>query len=734
MKKVLSKPFRAVINRLKKHGLRNLIIFLVSCGAILASIGLIWVSTFKIPSLDSIKERKVSQSTKIYDNTGKILLYDVFQNTKRTIVPFENISIHIKDATLSIEDKEFYTHRGFKPLSFLRAVVVNLLSLSYTQGGSTITQQVVKNSVLTGDKSLFGGPSRKIKELVLSLKIEKVLDKDEILSMYLNEIPYGGSLYGVEEASQAFFGKTAKEITLAEAAYLASIPKAPTYYSPYGSHKVQLDERKDLVLQEMFEDGKIDEKELERAKKEVVTFLPRATFGIKAPHFVMYVKDYLEKKYGVEVLEQGGLKVTTTLNYELQSKAEEIAKKYADINKKSFNGSNDAFVAIDPKTGGILTMVGSRDYFDKEIDGNFNVTTAHRQPGSTFKPFAYAQAFVKGYTPETVLFDLPTQFSTNCPIDDFTTTTDGKCYGPGNYDDKFRGPMTLREALAQSINVPAVKTLYLAGIADSITLAKNMGIGNLGDSNTYGLTLVLGGGEVSLLDMTSAYGVFATEGLRNPHTGILKVEDKDGNILEELKLRPTQVLDPEVARKISDILNDNVARTPLYGANSTIYFPGRDVAVKTGTTNNYKDAWIVGYTPSIVVGTWAGNNDNTPMAKKVSGLIVAPMWRAFMDEVLKTIPNESFNKPVKEDSYDLKPVLRGKWQGGVSNITQNLVDESGVPYNSLQEVVSGGVHSILYWLSKDDPKGPQPANPASDPQFERWEYSVRLWAASQGLQ
>lgn len=734
MKNVLFKPFKTLVNKLKKHGWRNLLIFLISCGAIFASIGLIWVSTFKIPSLEGINERKVSQSTKIYDGTGKILLYDVFQNTKRTIVPFENISIYIKDATLSIEDKDFYNHYGFKPTSFLRAVFVNLLTQSFSQGGSTITQQVVKNSLLTGDKSLLGGPARKLKELVLSLKIEKVLGKDEILGVYLNEIPYGGSLYGVEEASQAFFGKKAGEVTIAEAAYLASIPKAPTYYSPYGKNKAQLDDRKNIVLKEMRRDGKITENEYQKALTENVTFLPKSNTGIKAPHFVMFVKDYLEKKYGTAVLEQGGLKVTTTLNYDLQVKAEAIAKKYAEINQKSFNGSNDAFVAIDPKTGGILTMVGSRDYFDKEIDGNFNVTTAHRQPGSTFKPFAYAAAFTKGYTPETVVFDLPTQFSTNCPIDDFTTTTDGKCYGPGNYDDKFRGPMTLREALAQSINVPAVKTLYLAGIEDSINLAKNMGVNGLGNSNTYGLTLVLGGGEVSLLDMTSAYGVFATEGIRNPYTSILKVEDNNGNVLEEIKLNPNQVLDTEVARKISDILNDNVARTPLYGANSSIYFPGRDVAVKTGTTNNYKDAWIIGYTPSVVVGTWAGNNDNTPMAKKVSGLIVAPMWRAFMDEVIKTIPNESFNKPLSEDSYDLKPVLRGKWLGGVSNITQNLVDDSGVPYNSLQEVLSGGVHSILYWVDKDNPRGPQPSNPSSDSQFERWEYSVRIWASSFGLQ
>ncbi|MFZ2621229.1 MAG: transglycosylase domain-containing protein [Minisyncoccia bacterium] len=712
---------------LVRHKLRNLIVFLLSCGILATGILLIWISTFKIPALETIEERKIAQSTKIYDNTGKILLYDIYQNTKRTIVPLENISQYLKEATISIEDKDFYTHKGFKPTSFLRALFVNALTGQYSQGGSTITQQVIKNSILIGDKTI----TRKLKEIALALKLEKILNKDQILNMYLNENPYGGSIYGVEEASQAFFGKTASEVTLAEAAYLASLPQAPTYYSPYGTHKNDLDNRKNVVLREMFNDKKITIDEYENAKKEVVNFLPKSSGNIKAPHFVMFVKDYLEQKYGLDVLEQGGLRVTTTLNYELQAKAEAVAKQYAESNEKNFNGSNDAFVAIDPKTGGILTMVGSRDYFDTKIDGNFNVTTAHRQPGSTFKPFVYAEAFIKGYTPDTVLFDLQTQFSTKCPKEDMTT--DDKCYAPGNYDDKFRGPMTLREALAQSINIPSVKVLYLAGIKDSIELATNMGIKSLGDANAYGLTLVLGGGEVSLLDMTSAYGVFATEGIRNPYTGIVKVEDNKGNVLEEINLRPTQVLDQEVARKISDILSDNVARTPLYGSNSVIYFPDRAVAVKTGTTNNYKDAWIVGYTPSVVVGTWAGNNDNTPMAKKVSGLIVAPMWRAFMDEVLKTVPNETLNNPQKEDSYDLKPVLRGKWQGGISNVIQNPVIDPNIPYKGVIELLSGGVHSILYWLNKDDPRGPPPTNPLDDPQFERWEYPVQIWARSQGI-
>ncbi len=714
-------------NLIRKHGFRNILVFIAGSCIIVLGLLIIWVSTFKVPSLDTIEARKISQSTKIYDNSGKVLLYDVYQNAKRTLVPIEDISEYIKDATISIEDKKFYSHNGVRVTSIIRAIIVDILTLNFTQGGSTITQQVIKKSVLVDDKT----PARKLKELVLALKIEKILSKDQILSMYLNENPYGGSIYGVEEASQAFFGKTSKDVTLAEAAYLAALPQAPSFYSPYGKNKERLDQRKNLVLAEMLEDGKITKEKYEEAKNEVVNFLPKGNFGIKAPHFVMFVKDYLEQKYGKDVLEQGGLKVTTTLNYELQAKAEEIALKYATINEKNFNGKNDAFVAIDPKTGGILTMVGSRDYFDKAMDGNFNVTTARRQPGSTFKPFVYAQAFVKGYTPETVLFDLKTQFSTKCPKENLTS--ENGCYSPSNYDDQFRGPMTLRNALAQSINVPAVKILYLAGIKESIQLSENMGITGLGDANQYGLTLVLGGGEVSLLEMTSAYGVFATEGVRNPYVSILKVEDKNGKILEEFKPRPITVLDAEVARKISDILSDNVARTPLYGANSVIYFPDRQVAVKTGTTNDYKDAWTIGYTPNVVVGTWAGNNDNTPMAKKVSGLIVAPMWRAFMDEVLKTIPPEDFNKPQTEDSYDLKPVLRGKWQGGISSVvTDGTTTE--IPYNSVQEILTGGIHTILYWLDKDNPRGHIEIIPENDPQFERWEYPIRLWATSQGLQ
>ncbi|MFO0718605.1 MAG: penicillin-binding protein [Candidatus Paceibacterota bacterium] len=720
---LMKKGYGPLKRFLKKSGIKNFIIFCFCIGIISISIFIFWISTFQLPTLDSFQERRVSQSTKIYDRTGEILLYDVFQNIKRTVVPFDQISKHIKNATLSIEDKDFYTHSGVKPSSFLRAVFANLKTQQFSQGGSTITQQVVKNSLLTGEKSI----TRKVKEWVLAIKLEKILTKDQIFSMYLNEIPYGGSIYGVEEASNAFFGKKASDVTIAESAYLASLPKAPTYYSPY-RNRPALDERKNLVLKEMLEDKYITQEEYEKAKNEVVIFKPQEDGKIKAPHFVMFVKDLLEKKYGVGVLEEGGFKVITTLDYKMQEMMEEEAKKYALDNAKNHQAENIAVVAIDPKTGEILSMVGSRDYFDKEIDGNFNVATAHRQPGSAFKPFAYATAFMKGYTPETALFDVRTQFSTTCEKDDMTSI-DG-CYSPQNYDGKFRGPMSMRDALGQSINIPAIKTLYLAGVKDVLRLAKDMGITSLANADEYGLTLVLGGGEVSLLDMTSAYGVFANSGVRYPYQPILEVQKKDGGVVEKKESNPTTVLPEDVALQISDILSDDNARAPIFGVHSHLYIPNRQVAVKTGTTNDYKDAWIVGYTPSLVVGAWVGNNNNTSMDKKVAGYIIAPFWNTVMKKALENYPNETFKKPYEQDLTDLKPIFRGGWQGGTSygidKISGKLATEY-TPKETLEEIVVGEPHSILYWVDKDNPRGPQPTNPKNDPQYEKWEYSVQKW-------
>lgn len=688
----------------------------------LSALFLLWVSSWRIPDLNSFEGRDVTQSTKIYDRTGEVLLYDVYQDIKRTVVPFEDISPNIKEAVLAIEDTDFYTHKGIKITSIIRAVLANITGFGYNQGGSTITQQVVKNALLTTDKKL----SRKIKEWVLAPKLEKVLTKDQIFAIYLNESPFGGNLYGVEEATQAFYGKSAKDVTLAEAAYLASLPKAPSFFSPYGSHKDRLEVRKNLVLSEMLENGFITQEEYEAAKVEVVEFKPQSEFGIKAPHFVIEVRDQLINKYGERVLEEGGLRVITTLNYDLQEKAEEYAEEYAVQNKKNFDAENLALVAVDPNNGDILTMLGSRNYFDKEIDGNFNITTAHRQPGSAFKPFAFAQAFIKGYTPDTVLFDLPTEFSTTCNPDGSPKSASSNCYMPGNYDLKYHGPMSMRDALAQSVNIASIKAFYLAGTRDTLRLAQSMGIQGLGDINQYGLTLVLGGGEVSLLDITSAYGVFANDGERNPYRYILEVKDSNGNTIDKPEPSPNRVMEPNIAQQISDVLSDEQARAPAFGYNSPLHFPGYDVAVKTGTTNDYRDAVIVGYSPNIAMGAWAGNNDNHPMQRKVAAFIIAPFWNKVMNEALKIVPKENFTRPVVENGYDLKPVLRGKWQGGISNL-------SGSNDTNRTESLRGGVHDILHWVDKDDPRGPIPSNPDSDSQYENWEYSVRNWVRNNNI-
>jgi 1A family penicillin-binding protein len=670
---------------------------------ILGAATLLWAATLRIPDLSDL-ETSISavQSTKIYDRTGTVLLYDMSQNVRRTIVPFDEISDNMKHAAISIEDKDFYSHGGVDYKGILRALVEDIKTLSFSQGGSTITQQVVKNTILTGDKT----PTRKIKEAILAEKLEKAISKDEILDIYLNGIPLGGQIYGVEEAAKSYFGEDAKDLTVAQSAYLAAMIQAPSYYSPYGNNKDGLELRKNLVLKNMHDQGYIDDATYQSALTETVTFFPRTdSGGIKAPHFVFFVINYLEQKYGEDALQHGGLKVTTTLDWTMQQDAETIVSKYGASNQKNFNASNEAAVVIDPKTGDILSMVGSRDYFDTSIEGNYNDATANRQPGSAIKPFVYSTLFEKGFTPSSILFDVPTQFNVNCAPNNFTS--DNNCYSPQNFDSIFRGPMSIRDALALSINVPAVKALYMAGISPSLATAHAMGITTLNnDPNSYGLSLALGGGEVTLLDITSAYGVFANDGVRNPYRSVLKVEDSSGATLEEGDVSGSQVIPAEIAREMSDILSDNNAKAPEYGIQgSPFYFPGREVAAKTGTTNDSRDAWVIGYAPNIALGTWAGNNDNSPMVKQIAGLIVAPMWHDIMAKALADLPNESFVPPQPIDQ-NLKPILRGDWQS---------------------QFAQSGVHNELYWINKADPTGLPPSNPASDPEYANWEYGVQSW-------
>ncbi|PJA86675.1 MAG: penicillin-binding protein, partial [Candidatus Moranbacteria bacterium CG_4_9_14_3_um_filter_42_9] len=599
-----------------------------------------------LPSPGKVNARFIAESTKIYDRTGNHILYDIHGEEKRTLIPFAEMPDSMRYATITLEDQAFYSHYGIKFSSIIRSAIKDILHRGTTQGGSTITQQFVKNSILTREKTF----TRKIKEVILSIEMEQKFSKDEILGMYLNEIPYGSNAYGVEAAAQTFFGKHAKELTLDESALLAALPQAPTYYSPFGSHPENLKARQEYVLKQMASLGYITQEQAEQAIQiDVLSKISPYAENISAPHFVMYIKEYLESKYGEQAVEQGGLKVYTTLDWDKQQIAEAAVKTGADLNTKKYGAENAALVAIDPKTGQILAMVGSKDYFDKPIDGQVNVAIRDRQPGSSFKPYVYLTAFKKGYTPETLLWDVNTDF-------DLGT---GKDYNPKNYDGKNRGSVKMKEALAMSLNVPAVKTLYLAGVNDSINTAKSLGITTLNNPERYGLSLVLGGGEVKLLDHTSAFGSLANNGVFHNKTAVLKIQDSTGSVLEEYKDSPGErIVEKKYLGMLDYILSTNDLRAPVFGNNNPLKFADRSVAAKTGTTNEWRDGWTMGYTPSLVVGVWAGNNDNSAMVQGADGIYVAaPIWRSFMDQVLKNYNIKPFPKYKKEDTG--KPVLDG---------------------------------------------------------------------------
>jgi 1A family penicillin-binding protein len=692
--------------RVKHKIVREIFLVFLSLGVIATALLISWIATIQLPDFNNFENRNVINSTKIYDRTGKIVLYNIHDNVRRTEVPLEDISPYIKQATISIEDAHFYEHHGIRPTSIIRAMIANAKSGGFSQGGSTLDQQVVKNALLTREKTI----TRKIKEVILSIKLDSELPKDSILQIYLNESPYGGTIYGVEEASLTYFNKHAKDVSLVEAAYIAALPQSPTYYSPYGKNRGALEKRKNLVLQRMFELGYITKEEETAGQNESVSFEKDVSNSGKALHFVMYIREYLEEKYGTDVVENGGLKVITTIDYPLQQKLETIVKEGALYNAKKFKATNAAAVAIDPKTGQILAMVGSRDFFDTDIPGQFNIATAARQPGSSFKPIVYSSAFSEGYTPETVLFDVPTQFSSNCDAygKPLKAGVDPKtCYMPENYDGLYRGPVTLREALAQSLNIPAVKLLYLSGLKNVIILAQSMGLSTINDPTRYGLSLVLGGGEVTLLELTNAYGVFANNGVYHKQQGILEVRDADDTVIEKFSLQETQVLPETVTSQISSVLSDNVARTPTYGADSALHFVDRPVAAKTGTTNDYRDVWVIGYTPSVVVGMWGGNNDNTPIDKKVAGFVLAPIWRKALLAAVDGSPVEYF--PDQLPNTSSKPILRGNYCG------------------------SDGIHTILKTVIKDNPDGPYPNNPESDSQYDLWETGLQNWLRTHSL-
>jgi len=600
-----------------------------------------------LPRPENFTEKIFPESTKIYDRTGKILLYELYGETKREIIPLSQIPEHLKQAVITTEDANFYSHFGIDFKGIIRSLKINLKIGQPVYGGSTITQQLIRSSFLTREKSL----KRKIREIILTLELERRYSKDQILEWYLNQIPLGINIYGVEAAAKTYFNKSAKDLTVAESAILAALIKAPSYYSPFGEHKDELLIRKDYVLDRMIKEGYLKKEEGENAKKMEIVFA-KISRPIKAPHFVFYVLDYLTEKYDKSFLEEDGLKIYTTLDWTLQEAAEKAISDNIEKIKKR-NGYNSSLVALNPKNGEILAMVGSADWFGKpfpencisgkncKFDPRVNVATYKigRQPGSSFKPFAYATAFQKGYDDKYVVIDEQTNFG----------VWGNKEYIPQNYDGKFRGPVTLRESLAQSLNIPSIKVLlYLAGLSDTLENAKKFGITTLNKPESYyGPAIVLGGGEVKLIDMVSAYGVFATEGLRVNPLSVLKIEDSKGNIIEENKMTPKRVLEPEPARLINDILSDNEARAPIFGSHSSLYFENYSVAVKTGTTNNYRDAWTIGYTPSIVAGVWVGNNDNSPMTK-LTGLSSSPIWHQFMAKALSLFPKENFTLPANK--------------------------------------------------------------------------------------
>jgi penicillin-binding protein 1C len=685
-----------------RHFLLVCFLWLGGFGFLIAGVMFFTIALTPIPDIQSFATRDVDQSTKIYDRSGQILLFDYNRDAKRQVVPLASMSPHIIQATIAIEDAHFYSHNGVRPTSFFRALIANVTNRSLSQGGSTITQQVVKNTLLTSRKSVV----RKIHEWVLALKLEQSYSKDQILETYLNTVPYGGILYGIEAASDAYFSVHSKELSLSQSAYLAAILQAPSYYSPYGRNRDKLDERKNLVLSRMYELGFIDESSLMAATVEDVSFSERGRGTIRAPHFVFYIIDQLEEEYGKEFL-TSGLRIITTIDAELQEKTEAIVKAYALENEEKFGASNASLVALDPGTGQILSMVGSRDFLDPAIDGQYNATLALRQPGSTMKPFIYAAALLRGYTRNTIIFDVPTQFSSSCAPSDIENNTP-PCYAPSNYDDAFRGPMTLETALAQSINIPAVKTLYLVGIQQAINFAKSFGLNTLGDPDTYGLTLVLGGGEVRLLDLVGAYGAFANGGVFNAPTGILEIVNQQGDALSSYAGHPRRVLDETISNDVSAMLSNAYARLPEYPLNSPLSFSGYDVAVKTGTTDDTRDAWVVGYTPSIALGVWVGNNDNSPMVKSVAGFIAAPLWHEAMASALLKYPKKYFGQTTL-----IPPTLPETLLGRLYPSSEPAF----VP------------HSLLYWTDKTNPRGGKKEAPSEDSQFDAWEYGVSYWYA-----
>ncbi len=715
--------------------LSNSIILIVIGFLLLLFGGVIFFAT-QVPSPDELTSRFVAQSTKIYDRDNE-LLYDIYEGQNRTPVKFEDIPDTVKKATISIEDKDFYKHSGFSVTGIARSIFNLIIHRKVEGGGSTLTQQLVKNALLTSETSVI----RKLKELILSIQAEKAYTKDQILEMYLNEIPYGGTAYGIEAAANLYFGKNAKDLNLAEASLLAGLPQRPSVYSPYGTNPELSKVRQKEVLRRMVEDGYITKDQEADAEKVELTYRTKQNeLGFKAPHFVLYVKQKLIEQFGDKLVEQGGLKVTTTLDYKLQEKAQNIVKNEVEKLNSSKIG-NGAAIVLDPKTGQILALIGSKDYFGKSLpegckegvncvfEPNVNVALSLRQPGSATKPITYAKAFEKGYTGNFTLMDVKTEFPGGAGLEN---------YNPVNYDGQFHGPVQVRYALGNSYNIPAVKMLALVGVKDVLDLGYRMGITSWEPSaeniSSVGLSLVLGGREVRLLDLTSAYGVFANKGEQVDPVSILKVEDSKGKTLFEYKKHDgRKVLDDGISFIISDILSDNGARTAAFGSTSFLNIPGKTVAVKTGTTDQKRDNWTIGYTPSVVVGVWVGNNDNTPLDPKIASGVTgaSPVWSSIMKEVLKGKANESFDKPSKVLQAEVDGLMPGKPHGGSPKRIEYFIGgtepKGESPAYQRQKVCKSNPHRLandnedneekdVVVLKEDDPTG-----------ASKWQTGIDSW-------
>lgn len=607
-----------------------------------ATLGFFMLYVAEPTDVTHLLERRLSETSVIYDRTGTEVLYELHGEENRTVISHDEIPDVMRLAMIAAEDRTFYRHFGIDLFSIVRAARVNFESGRVEQGASTITQQLARIAFLSKEKTI----TRKIREAILAVKIERSFSKDEILDLYLNVVPFGSNAYGIERAAQSFFGKRAANLTLDEAAFLASLPRATTHYSPYGNNRSDLRARQEAILDRMKGEGFTNAYETEKAKNaNTFTKLRPIEAPIRAPHFVFSVIDELEKRYGREFLETRGLSIVTTLDLVLQKEAEAAVSRGVSRNI-SYGAENAALVATDVETGDVLAMVGSRNYFDTEIDGQVNVAMRPRQPGSSFKPFAYARAFEEGYEPETLVYDVPTNFGPD---------GSGRDYIPRDYDGRYRGALPMKEALPQSLNIPAVQTLAVAGVSDVIDLARRLGISTLSDGRPYGLALVLGGAEVLPVDMAGAFGAFASEGMRRERRMVLSIDTADGSFHETVPVKESRVLNTDIARRVNTILSDNSLRSPIFGSRSPLAFPTGTVAAKTGTTQDFHDAWTVGYTPKLSVAVWVGNNDNRPMRTGADGVFVAaPLWRDFMDRVLPRYAGTfSTYVPVSTDVYSL---------------------------------------------------------------------------------